>query len=303
MERRLFFARNGGPVTEIKSGELSNLKPQVVLDTDLLLKERIKRVCSLDYEDRVYEFVTTAYRAWGKYGPEGDLVAMRVITHVNTVFLEIEFIGRLQRVKPSLAADIIPVIIDSNGNSFFVLIHRKYDPGKGKIALIGGNQEVIGYYFQSPTATLQMEAVEEVNLVIRPEVGSEFPFFHKPFIPRTPVEVCLRQPEISSVHSEMILLGTYETSKEEERPHLNAKRINWTTAYLLPIEINFPVDKEMVKRWFTAGDDAEKMAFVNLATDPYPDFGIGHHATIFSDAVETSINYSTERLTLHFWKR
>ncbi|NTW21932.1 hypothetical protein HGA34_00110 [Candidatus Falkowbacteria bacterium] len=287
MERRMFFGRNGGKVTEVTKEKAAEMKPQLVLDTASMLEERT-HLCHHDCQnDEIIEFVQTSYDGWGKFGSDGDLIVVCFYRlNEGACVAQIEFIGRLQRCKPSLAADIIPVITDSEGNTFFVLIHRKYDPGKGKIALIGGNEEVIGPYFQTPTATLQMEAMEEVNLVLVPQVGAEQDFFHRPFIPRVPVKVKLRQREVSETDSELILLGTYETSAEEERPHLKAKRINWTTAYILPIRVDFPVDKEMLTRWFRAGDDAEKMAFVNLATDPYPEFGIGHHGTIFSDAME-----------------
>jgi 8-oxo-dGTP pyrophosphatase MutT (NUDIX family) len=284
MNRKIFFGRNGGPVTEVPRHRLADLKPQLVLDTASLFLERTNLCHVNGPEEQIKAFVQEAYSVWGKFGSEGDLIAVRMIELPDASVAEIEFIGRLQQPKPSLAADIIPVVIDSEGNSFFVLIHRKWDPGKGKIALIGGNQEVIGFYFQTPAATLQMEAMEEANLVLVPQLGSEPPFFHQPFIPCVPVTVKIRQREVAEVESNLILLGTYETSAEEERPHLQAKRINWTTAYLLPIRVDFPVDKEMLKRWFKAGDDAEKMAFVNPETDPYPEFGIGHHKTIFDEA-------------------
>lgn len=285
MDKRIFFGRNGKVFGEVLPGTLGSLKPQLVLDTASLFLEKTRLCHSQGLERQVMEFVQEGYSDWGRFGSDGDLIAIRVRELPDAFMAELEFIGRLQPPKPSLAADIIPVVVDSEGNSFFVLIHRKWDPGKGKIALIGGNQEVIGPYFQTPAATLQMEAMEEVNLVLVPQVGSEPPFFHQPFIPRTPVTVKIRQQEVAEVISDLILLGTYETSAEEERPHLQAKRINWTTAYLLPIKVDFPVDKEMLGRWFRAGDDAEKMAFVNMAEDPYPEFGIGHHGTIFKDAL------------------
>lgn len=286
MHRRVFFGRNGGQVTEVSASKLADLKPQLVLDTDSLLDEKTGLCYSEEYEESLLVFVQDAYVGWGRFGSEGDIIAIESNRLPSGAYMvEVKFIGRLQRPKPSLAADIIPVVIDSTGNSFFVLIHRKWDPGKGKIALVGGNEEVVNYYFQTPAATLQMEAEEEIGLTIAPYTATEKEFFHYPFIPRTPVMVVLNQPEIAEVDTELILLRTYETSVEEERPHLQAKRINWTTAYLLPIRVDFAVSKGMLMRWFRAGDDAEKLAIVNLTSDPYPEFGIGHHGVIFKDAL------------------
>ncbi len=286
MNRRLFFGRNGGKVTDVQLARVNELKPQLVLDTDDLFMDRTK-FCFKDddLETVLLSFVQECYEGWGRFGSEGDLVAISIERHSEASIIKLDFIGRLQRPKPSLAADIIPVVIDSTGNSFFVLIDRKWDPGKGKIALVGGNEEVVNYYFQTPAATLQMEAEEEVSLKIEPYAATETEFYHYPFVPRTPVMVILNQPEIAEVDTELILLRTYETSAEEERPHLQAKRINWTTAYLLPIKVDFAVSKGMLMRWFRAGDDAEKLAIVNLAEDPFPEFGIGHHGTIFKDAL------------------
>lgn len=290
MQSEYFLGRNGKLLNQVT--DLSTIRPEVTLD---LGRTEFKPVSVPMYPSDVVgkkSFIAKQYQAWGRFGINGDLIKIDPIPVLNLkkIGWKIDFIGRLDRPRPILAVDVLPIIYTAN-EAYCVLIKRGFDPGKDELALIGGHQEVRGFEFQTPAAAIKMELEEEAGLKIEPPEYHADLFYHRPMAEFLEVEVMLNKDVKARGH--LILIGTFETSVQERLPHLGRKRVDWTTAYLMPIyvgENSFIFHPKMLDKWFKAGDDAKMLVYIDvsdyLREKKKLAFGISHHRMIFHRAIE-----------------
>lgn len=234
--------------------------------------------------ENIKRYIEHYYQDWKLCGYFGDVVQIeRIFTESKTIFI-ISYIGRKAFHKPGLAADLVPFIKDKDGRLFFIGIIRKYSPGKGKFALLGGFTGINGYHLETVAESLVHEGREEAGLLIKPLDRN---ILIKPFAQEVPVQVSLgKKLDKLKVDTQMILVGTFPTNQEEQMPYLNLKRVYQTTGYTMMVDIGRSLNVEILKGWLTPGDDADKLVFVELNKDKLPEFGIGHHQTVFDEALK-----------------
>jgi len=232
--------------------------------------------------ENIREYIQSYYKDWKPCGSFGDVIQIeRIFTETKTIFV-IDFIGRKAFHKPGLAADLIPFIKDKEGKLFFIGIIRKYMPGKGKFALLGGFTGIDGYHLETAAESLLHEGIEEAGLFIK---ALDQDILKKPFASKIPVQVSLgKSKDKQVINTQMILVGTFPTSFEEQMPDLNLKRVYQTTGYTMLIQVDILLDLEILKNWLTPGDDADKLVFIELNKEKIPEFGISHHQTVFDHA-------------------
>ncbi len=269
--------------------------PQVELDISDIQSQLFEKVGewvgvkeseNLEDEEMITQHVLETYQAWGKFGPYGDLIQISYDRDQRRA--HIDFIGRLAFPKPALAADLLPIIRDAAGNLFFIGITRKKEPGIGKPALIGGHLDIKGYHLETAAEALIHEAKDEVGLKITVMKQHAREIKTKPYMPRIPVSVGLKgYPKLPS---ELLLVGTFETSAEEKLLHLGTRRVSQTTAYTMIIDIRDRIlTPDDVAKLFSAGDDAASI-FVHQITKNHWLFdlfnrAIYHHQTIYVAAL------------------
>lgn len=264
----------GSPVLEINNRSLVLSKVPDFVET----LDHIKPTIALVYKD-----------CPGSYGSRGDLIDVTVIESEG-YWIYVNFIAKIVDPKPTLAADILPFVIDSRRKVYFIGITRKYEPGKGKLALIGGKQDCIDGRFEAPFETAIREAGEEVN-------GLRIRALHSYSDLRT--HYLLQRPSYDvfvdfgsaitgitlGVKAKLQLLGTFQTSNQEKITGSNRRRVDWTTAYLLPIHLGEQVvEKQDLERWLKADDDAESLQIIEWGVDEFPEFGLSHHDDIYHQA-------------------
>ncbi|MCX6744872.1 MAG: hypothetical protein NTX82_05090 [Candidatus Parcubacteria bacterium] len=234
--------------------------------------------CNLEKEEYITNFILEIYQAWGKFGPYGDLLQIHYDPDNHQA--HVDFIGRLAWPKPALAADLIPIIRDAKGNLFFVGITRKKEPGIGKPALIGGHLDIKGFHLETAAEALIHEARDEAGIKIKVNMKSKHDYKNKPFLPWIPIIVSLKH--LPSLRSELLLVGTFETSDEENQPQLKTKRVFQTTAYTMIIDIrNRTLTPKDVTMLFSAGDDAATIYVKQITSLKSLPFAINHHRTIY----------------------
>jgi hypothetical protein len=240
--------------------------------------------------DELELVVANIYKNWSKgYGYFGDIIEVIVSDHQSRFLVSLNFIARLAYHKPCLASDILPFIIDKQGHVFFVGIIRKHNPGKGKFAFTGGVQNFIGYELEAPAETAIREADEEIGgLDIAIHAVNDNSEFRNimPEWENVTVNLNSKKHGIIKVHTELRLLGKFRTSSLELNNNLGHKRVDLTTAYLLPIYINQDIDKTEVASWFTAADDAKEIKIIDYSCEYIGEFAFEHHAAIYNLAVE-----------------
>lgn len=184
-------------------------------------------------------------------------------------------------IKPGLAADLVPFVLDAEGKLFFVGIIRGKNPGKGKSALVGGFVDIDGLEMETAAECAIREGKEEIGLEIVPASRNE-KLLRVPNVNRLKVWAWLCGMEHSSVLS---LVGTYFTSQEENL-RSGLKRVYQTTAYTLLIRVDRKLTKKDVGKMFLPGDDAREIAIILSNELPGIEFASGHHRTICDDALD-----------------
>src|SRR5438105_6465770 len=102
-----------------------------------------------------------------KYGPFGDILFVTILdegSDITSFFLS--NIAQKAFPKPGLEADLVVIVDDGPGTHHFVGITRKYEPGKGKAATIGGFLDLKGPRLDSPLETVIHEGAEEAGVFI-----------------------------------------------------------------------------------------------------------------------------------------
>jgi 8-oxo-dGTP pyrophosphatase MutT (NUDIX family) len=252
--------------------------PLIELDTDKLDCSYVELLI-LNHEATIAELIgcfEPSYQAWGRYGYMGDVLGIRVINFNETYLYFLDFIGRLAIIKPGLAVDLLTVIRIKDGD-YFIGIKRRFNPGKGKLALPGGFLDVNGYHLDTPLETIVHEAQEEIGLMIN--VVNPFNLSSYELVEGL-VEVKYNS---KIFNGELIPLGIIPTGDNEKMPSIGIKRVYHTTAYGLFLDMTqSDLDEDGISDWLKAGDDAASLVIVNLKQNPKPEFGLSHHKELFN---------------------
>lgn len=255
---------------------------------DEVLKEDSQRIEDVELE----VFVAGFYRSLGKYSRYGEIIRVQRIQvsveldHVKFAYV-INFIGRLAVKKPLLAADVLPVIIDGQGNRYAIMIKRKNDPGAGKLALVGGCRDVIDTHYETGMEAGVRETLEEISLRINVRDSDEYRLCQVPNYPEVVASVTLADGILAM--GRLILIGTFQTGDEEIYEALNERRIHETTAYMLVVRCSEALSLEQIMASVMAQDDALEIVIQQIFFSPTSkalDFGMSHHATIYNTAIK-----------------
>lgn len=285
MLKKIFYGLNGKVFPEGQSHlDIKTGAPVVAIDNGYAV-EREGSDSALDFHaghhQKLLRYLEEEYRKWGQFGPYGDVISVTCYSDQFSAYYSINYFGRFEYYKPSLAADLLPFIFDRDGRAFFVGIVRGKEPGKGKPAFIGGHQDIKGFDFETAAGALLHESKDEAAFSIAP-IDGWLKDMKKPLADSVYVRVNLAG---RSVEANLELLGTYRTGWEEKVESIGRKRVDQTTAYLLPLVIDESLDCATVSSWFKAGDDAREIAVIQADKD-IPDFGLSHHMLIYLEAVE-----------------
>ena len=217
------------------------------------------------------------------YGCFGDVIQIsrHLLPHSDNYIYTVDSMMWRAYIKPGLAADLVPFVLDAEGKLFFVGIIRGKNPGKGKSALVGGFVDIDGLEMETAAECAIREGKEEIGLEIVPASRNE-KLLRVPNVNRLKVRVWLCGMEHSSVLS---LVGTYFTSQEENL-RSGLKRVYQTTAYTLLIQVDCKLTKKDVGKMFLPGDDAREIAIILSNELPGIEFASGHHRTICDDALD-----------------
>lgn len=219
------------------------------------------------------------YLAWGKFGPNGDVIS---ILKENEMYI-INLIAPLAFPKPGLTADIVPFVRDKNGQLFFIGIIRKNNPGKGKPALIGGFRNVEGDHFDTAIETIIKESWEEVRMRIIPKGDGVYEAIENDInLAEFPALVDIASAKLLTT---IRLVGAYPTSEEERMP-MGYKRVYETTAYACLINFPKEFDEKTLAAKFKASDDAQGMFVWNITKKGIPELAFGHHNVILNSALK-----------------
>lgn len=232
------------------------------------------------------------YHNWGRFGYMGDVIAVNAIKTNSGWVYTIAFIGRLAINKPGLAADLLPIFKVGAQEFYFVGIKRKYEPGKGLLALMGGFIDVKGYHLDTPIETVIHEAEEEIGLKIDPifEVKDHNDLSLK----HVPVRVNFPAvgENLSECYGSLTLHGVFPTGDNEKMPNLRLKRVYQTTVYSLFVNMeNMGINEKRLRQYLKAGDDADELVIVNLNEINNMKFGLEHHQKIFSSVIKELKRY------------
>jgi len=230
--------------------------------------------------------VEKIYAKWGKFGPYGDVIQLSRTFGNGILKYTIDFIGRLAWPKPGLAADLLPLIEDREGKTFFVGITRKNPPGQGKFALLGGHLDVREFHLETPAEALLHEGRDEIGLCLTPDPRDEARFKNQPYAQTLRVIAHLGRKNPLHLPAKMFLLGTFLTSHEERITGLKEKRIYWTTAYALKVKLDQKLNKKLLATWLQAGDDARGLVILDIQRDQIPEFAFAHHREIYNKAIK-----------------
>jgi 8-oxo-dGTP pyrophosphatase MutT (NUDIX family) len=270
-------------------------KPIIELDGNNSTPEKAIYL-SKNYEvvtDDLIQFFQPYYRQWGRYGYMGDIIAIKKIVLDACVNLTdshiyvLEYFGRLAPIKALVAADLIPIIKTGVDEFYFVGVRRKYDPGKGLPALMGGLVDVNGYHLDTAAETVIHEAKEEIGLEL-------FVYQPQKLKSLSPINIDVSaRYKGQKCFGALIPQGVYLTGSNEEMPQLGLKRVYQTTAYVLLLDmINFGLNGDDIKNWLHAGDDAASLEVINLKNKAALCFGLSHHQEIFDQTIKSLVEKS-----------
>lgn len=274
------------PLIEIKQKQLDQFEQ--IWNITELKKDEIESIL-LEY----YNSLIASEKYFpGRYG---DWIQCSVISSDESKVLQIDFIGQLAWIKPTLAADL-GIFIKSGAHHYFVGIIRKNPPGQGAPAIIGGilnASEVL----DSPIYTMLREVQEESNLKITYE-GDLESLRENYAIQQIPVKVhgfeCISK-DLSELSSNIYYITTIPTT-EQERNADGTKRVYMTTAYAMYLDMTqYKLDEKSLRKIFQAGDDAEDMAIFDVTKavikgkpeeEDLPPFGLSHHKDLLRKMIE-----------------
>lgn len=239
-----------------------------------------------------------AYRLHQKFGPWGDLMAVTV----DGPFLRFDWIAPLAFPKPTLAADLIPFIRDSEGRLFWVGIKRGRPPGEGKLALIGGIRAIekrelpLGttHVLETPLENLMHESGEEAGIALSCiEVGDDGPHARV-------ASVAVTIPELGIVRSrtELIHVETVSTDHNAERDPLTGQlRVHETTGYAFNLYVDRPLLAGEIEAALHPTDHSERTTPVvrqigsfSEVEDIHNSFHAAHHRVLFFRALALCVN-------------
>jgi len=289
MEKILFFGKDGiiaGRVPLSERADLAGVKaPRVEMDFGHYVEEVFESGAA-DYLDKLSEFVAKVYDDWGKFGYYGDVVQVSLqrtaYAGLVRVICSIDFVGQLAWPKGVLAADILPIFIDSLGNQFFVGITLGGGANEGKPALIGGHIDRNGFHLETPAEALVHEAKEEAGIFFIPTEEYRQQVEDIPFLDKVGIAI---EFDGKIYPADLKLLRTYRTSEAGKREKLGYKRVDWTTAYYMVVKVDYPLDKKKIAETLKAGSDAGGLIIIELGKDKTPEFVHEHHREIFQDAI------------------
>lgn len=225
------------------------------------------------------ETLTEVYQDWKKFGDYGD-----VITFLDDdARIIITSIARKAYYKPAIAADLVLFVRDSVGKTFFVGLKRGQEPGKGKLATVGGHMDVRGPYWENAVEALNHEGPEEIGLKFlncSSDLAAPFPEW-------ADVTVSFLGYKLGS---QLKKIGIYKTGPEEINQTTGLKRVHGTAAYFLALDVPEPLTVENILAALVPEDKAEnnKVEVLEISSqksfDLFGTFGLSHHVTIFLDA-------------------
>ncbi len=194
--------------------------------------------------------------------------------------------------KPQLASDVVIIVKDRDGKVFWVGIERKHEPGVGKIALVGGKQDIVisedgeTSYLEPFSITAMRELSEEVGVIVQ---YNHLPQDVQPIEKLSNISLsfadCSEKPYALKASS-LDFLGLFISGSEEKLKNTYKKRIYWTAGFLLFLD--YP-DEELIckqiKTKFRALSDAKDIHVEQVELGKVPEFGISHHKEIFLSAL------------------
>lgn len=289
MKKILVFGKNGEVEKEIfTAGEYQKKRPPIieasfegVVNTPLQTFTLLER----EGEKEFFQNIDSIYLFYGEtigFGHYGDVISVIESRYADAVQYIVTSIAHLAFPKGILTADLVPVFVDNDNNKFFVGITIGQGKYKGEPALIGGHLDLNGYHFETPAEALVHEAKDEAGIIFTPTIEIEEEMVRIPFLEKISVSVKFGK---KTYPAELKILRTYRTSAGERIDKLGRKRVDWTTAYYLVVNVDFPLDKKKIASLLKAGDDAGSLMIVKLGVDDIPKFVFGHHKEIFLDAI------------------
>jgi len=282
--KQILFAGYQGKITGVIENPLK--QPLIELDAQHLSGTfSISALEELSLE-KIRNYFILVYQLWGRYGFMGDVIAVKMVKMNQNYFYFLDFIGRLAFHKPGLAVDLLMMIHTKTGD-YFIGIKRRYNPGQGKLALPGGFIDVNGYHLNTPVETVIQEAKEEINLTIR-VVNPEDLQDYSPF--KVDVEVDYNGQEFDG---QLLPLGIVPTGDNEQMPLVGLKRVYYTTAFALTLDMSsLDLTEADINNWLKAGDDAADLVVVKLDdVSGGLEFGLSHHQLIFDALLHNRIMY------------
>ena len=287
MEKYFLLGRDGKIIGTIEEHSRHLVEgPILEIDTQELLKGPLyeKFFTERPTEDAIYKIAQKAYHDWGKFSPYGELIVTSVLnlSHGEVLF-SVDFIARKAFSKGVLAADILPIFTDNEGKKFFVGIILSGKKHKGQPALIGGHLDLNGFHFETPIEALIHEAEDEAGIFFEPIDIFKRAVSQKPFLKEAIVDVTF---SVRIYRSKLELLDIYRTGEEELMESYGHKRVDWTTAYSLGVNVDFLLTKEIIQQNLKPGIEAERLLILELGVDEVPNFAHSHHAKIFADALK-----------------
>lgn len=241
--------------------------------------------------------IAEGYRLHEKYGPWGDMIAVSA----DGPFLYFNWIAPLTFPKPTLAADLIPFIRDSEGRLFWIGIKRGRPPGEGKHALIGGIRAIEKrslsagptHMLETPLENLAHESVEEAGIILSKVKfrdgwpcanGSATVTIPELGITASPVEVCY--------------VDTVRTDIDVERdPSTGELRVHEAVGYAFVLRVNSPLSADKIVAALHPTDESERTVPVVQEIRSFPDvirihdsFHSVHHRALFFRSAELYVD-------------
>lgn len=292
MERYIVVGKDGNAIEIYEIGDkeknhLLKYAPRIELDSNFILhgfesKKRFKRAKNeLKYIIRLAERI---FKEWGRFGHWKDVLQITKHEFMLHNRYTVDFIGRFEYDKPGITSDLVPFIRDLEDNVFFIGILRKFPPGVGKPATIGGFRNIKEYDFANAAETAIAEGKEETNFKITSlEAEEEMKKFPLPENIR--VKVSLGKKSSVEVYTDLKLIRVFPTANVERNLKLKKKRVYETAGYTLMAYIPRILSKKDVEGMLEAGDDAAKLMVCEVSKDPFPDFYSSHHTDILREAL------------------
>lgn len=289
MRKLLVFAKEGKLNEEIHIAGSYNAKTPPIIESDFVNsvnKPFVAFAVKKGGDKNIFlSFLRGIYETHGRragFGHYGDVISLLEIESADMIEYVVTAIDQLAFPKGVLTVDLVPVFVDKDNNQFFVGITIGKGKHRGEPALIGGHLDLNGYHFETPAEASVHEAKDEAGIIFSPTVEFKEKIAEVPFLEKVQVEVDLNGKKYPA---ELKMLKTYRTSSEEKIDKLGRKRVDWTTAYYLVVNVDFPLDKKKIASLLKAGDDAESLIIVKLGVEETPKFAYGHHKEIFLDAI------------------